>query len=471
MKPRHRSRLGSLAATSIIASLLCTSVHAQSSQRIRPQPITGAIKDAGVYHLGAGTWTRHSHVALIAGSSDILYNNTCNTGYFGAQGLNETWSDEGRVPSPWGPVVPPNENAGCHSAYTIEGFQIAYCTTLTTRYDITIGFQSSYTTCATSAPTQSFALTGLPHGTSSGGQNCWTVSIDLDALSQTFTLTADGTGTFPSGDAATNHLFGWQFTTNVATPPNSSGPVIAGMPLMTSLGPCPGVGDTAWDTLPGQPPSTSGTGMDTQAQFRIDNSSSVSSGCYFFGGGLLGSFHLTLNFHGACPSPHPGSYDCVPGTAAVLACPCGNPQSPALSIRGCNNSSATGGATLISSGIASLAADILVFHAIDEKPTASSILLQGNAFNAGGIVFGQGIRCVAGNLKRLYLHTASGGNVTAPSGADAPVSARSAALGDPIPAGTTREYLMYYRDPVVLGGCASSSTFNATQGQSITWQP
>jgi hypothetical protein len=71
----------------------------------------------------------------------------------------------------------------------------------------------------------------------------------------------------------------------------------------------------------------------------------------------------------------------------------------------------------------------------------------------------------------LYVHSANGGGVMAPSGSDPSVSARSAALGDPIAPGSMREYLMYYRDPTVLGGCPSSSTFNATQGQSILWQP
>jgi hypothetical protein len=450
-----------------LAATLCAPVHAQSTQRIHAQPITSPIKDAGIYHLGVGTWTRKSQAAI---GADIIYSNTCNTGYYGAQGLNETWSDEGRAPSPWGPVVPPNENAGCESTYTVNGFQISYCTMVAPgTFACTIGFQEAYLVCTLAAPQHTFVLTGLPGGPA-GGQGCWLLTIDLAASSQTFTMHADATGTFPNGDAATNHLFGWQFTTNVATTANSSGPIIAGHYPTSPGGPCPGVADTVWDSLPGQPPQGDGTGMDTQDRYRIDNGP-VASGCYYFGGNPLASFHLRLFATTGCPLPHPGTYDCVPGVAGVMACPCVNPQSPPLSIRGCNNSSATGGATLLSSGIASLAADILVFHAIGEKPTASSILLQGDAFNANGIVFGQGIRCAAGNLKRLYLHTASGGSVIAPSGSDASVSARSAALGDPIPSGATRQYMMYYRDPTVLGGCPSSSTFNATQGQSITWQP
>jgi len=81
------------------------------------------------------------------------------------------------------------------------------------------------------------------------------------------------------------------------------------------------------------------------------------------------------------------------------------------------------------------------------------------------------VRCVAGSLKRLYVHNAVGGSVTAPVGADLSVSARSAALGDPISAGSTRYYGVYYRDPTVLGGCPAASTFNITQSGSVQWQP
>ena len=160
---------------------------------------------------------------------------------------------------------------------------------------------------------------------------------------------------------------------------------------------------------------------------------------------------------------------CDPGVSGVLACPCGNP--PSGSGRGCNNSSNTGGAQLSATGTASLAADTVVFTSTGEKPTATSVVLQGTNSNAAGVVFGQGVRCVAGSLKRLYVHNAVGGSMTAPVGADLHVAARSAALGDTILAGSTRYYGVYYRDPVVLGGCAATSTFNLTQGGSILWQP
>jgi hypothetical protein len=165
----------------------------------------------------------------------------------------------------------------------------------------------------------------------------------------------------------------------------------------------------------------------------------------------------------------PGTNMCEPGSGGTMACPCANP--PSGSARGCDNSSSTGGAQLTSSGVASLSADTVVFATTGEKPTATSIVLQGNALLGAGVTFGQGVRCAGGTLKRLYVKTAAGGSITAPGPGDPTVSARSAALSDPIGAGTQRWYSVYYRDPIVLGGCPSGSTFNITQTQEVTWAP
>jgi phosphatidylinositol-3-phosphatase len=163
----------------------------------------------------------------------------------------------------------------------------------------------------------------------------------------------------------------------------------------------------------------------------------------------------------------PGTSYCDPGLNGVSACPCANaPSGPG---RGCDNSSSTGGAQLSSAGTASLAADSVVFTTSGEKPSATSVFLQGDASVHGGAVFGQGVRCAGGSLKRLYVKTASGGVASAPGLGDASVSARSAALGDTITAGATRYYGVYYRDPTVLGACPAASTFNITQSESVLW--
>jgi hypothetical protein len=69
----------------------------------------------------------------------------------------------------------------------------------------------------------------------------------------------------------------------------------------------------------------------------------------------------------------------------------------------------------------------------------------------------------------LYVKNAVAGSITAPHGADLPVHARSAQLGDTIAPGSHRYYGVYYRDPTVLGSCPASSTFNITQQLDVLW--
>ena len=160
---------------------------------------------------------------------------------------------------------------------------------------------------------------------------------------------------------------------------------------------------------------------------------------------------------------------CDAGADGVMACPCSN--APSGSGHGCDNSAATGGASLSASGAAYLSGDTLVFTTSGEKPAATSVLLQGTSLLSNGAVYGQGIRCVGGTLKRLFTKAAAGGSITAPNlgAGDPTVSARSAAKGSPISPGQSRWYLVFYRDPTVLGGCPASHTFNATQTGRIDW--
>jgi hypothetical protein len=163
----------------------------------------------------------------------------------------------------------------------------------------------------------------------------------------------------------------------------------------------------------------------------------------------------------------PGASICEPGTGGVIACPCAN--APAGGGLGCDNSASTGGAQLVATGIARLAFDTVVFTTSGEKPTATSIVLQGDGASSTGVAFGQGVRCVAGHLLRMYVEHAVGGSIRAPQGTGPHVHVRSAALGDAIAPGTRRYYGVYYRDPTVLGGCPGASTFNITQQLDVLW--
>jgi len=159
---------------------------------------------------------------------------------------------------------------------------------------------------------------------------------------------------------------------------------------------------------------------------------------------------------------------CFGDGSTITPCPCSNDGNLG---RGCDNSIATGGALLTSTGIASLGADTFVMTSSGERPTALSIFLQGDS-EISEVVYGDGLRCTGGTLKRLYTKNASGGAVTAPSGAEPSVSARSAAAGDPIPPLGTRLYQVYYRDPD-LTFCPSPTgdTFNISNGLRVHWVP
>ena len=154
------------------------------------------------------------------------------------------------------------------------------------------------------------------------------------------------------------------------------------------------------------------------------------------------------------------------GDSTGTSCPCSN---TGLLGHGCDNSVGTGGAILVGGGNALLSADTLVLTSSSERATAFSLFWQGDQEIAPR-VFGDGLGCMGGHLKRLFAHTASGGAAVAPQGPDPSVSARSAAMGNPIAPGTVRVYHVFYRDPDP-NFCPppSGATFNTTNGLRVVW--
>ena len=156
---------------------------------------------------------------------------------------------------------------------------------------------------------------------------------------------------------------------------------------------------------------------------------------------------------------------CAGDGSLATACPCGNAGATG---RGCDNSLASGGAKLAATG--STGPDTVVFTSSFEPASALTIFLQGNVDAPAGLTFGDGVRCVAGNLKRIAVVNASGGVATYPGAGDPSISARSAALGDPIPSGATRFYQAYYRD-ANLGFCPAPAgdAWNVSNGLKVVW--
>jgi hypothetical protein len=465
------------------------------------RPITAPVRYAGVYHLGTGTWT---HAGVLDGGGapptastgpGIIYDNTCHFGYYAQMPTGAIFVDEGRLPSTssvvinngWG--LGHDSEVGTQDTYTIDGFQISYCTSENSSRSYVMGFYEAYDACSPSpaTPTASFTLTGLPASSASGALACWVVDIDLSSSSLSFSMQADADQTYDGFTSGVHDTFGWSFELNSPAPLQQDGYLFAGGHLSAgSPYPCSGSDGTVFDSglqsaiYPANSDAISlgcgslaagafperGSGMGAQDRYRVENSPPMADGCYWMGT-TSGSFYLQLySANVTLPGTGPAQPFCDPGSGGVPACPCANP--PGGADRGCDNSGATGGASLTGSGSASLAADTLVFATAGELPSVTTSLVQGVS-TITGVAFGQGVRCVTGTLKRLYSHTASGGGISLPGPGDLPVSARSAALGDPIASGSQRFYFAMYRDPVVLGGCPASRTFNCTNASAVLW--
>lgn len=477
--------------------LLGATAFAQGNLGGQLRPITAPVKYAGVYHLGTGTWTHGQQGTAATAAAGIIYDNTCTSGYYGGMPTGAIFTDEGRLPSTTSTVLANSwglgndSEVGTQQSYSIDGFQIAYCTSDATPRTYDMKFYEAYDACAVAAanPTAAFTITGLPASTVAGAQACWIVDLDLCAASLSFNMQGDADGQYTGASTGVGDTFGWSFKLTSPSLSAGDGFIIAGGVVSAgSPQTCSGSDGTVFDT--GSVSSTypanqdainlgcgtlaagatpeEGSGMGSQDRFRIESLPGTPDGCYFFGGNPAGSFHLQL-YSGSVTLPNvsPMVAFCDPASGGVIGCPCGNPA--AGSGRGCDNSAATGGASIAASGSANLASDTLSFVTAGQRPTGTTILLQGTASIATGAGFGQGVRCVGGSLKRLYVQAAVGGSITAPPVGGPTVSARSAALGDVIAPGTHRYYSAYYRDPVVLGGCNALFTFNITNAGDVLW--
>ena len=164
-------------------------------------------------------------------------------------------------------------------------------------------------------------------------------------------------------------------------------------------------------------------------------------------------------------NPVPGTTLCFGDGTQTVACPCANTGATG---HGCENSASTGGAVLGVAGEPN--PDTVVLLSSGELPNALSIFLQGSTLLATPAVFGDGVRCIGGTLKRLAAHNAVSGAVQFPQSGDPSITARSAALGDPIAPGSIRYYQTYYRDPN-LTFCPNppGNSWNVTNGIQIQW--
>jgi hypothetical protein len=223
-------------------------------------------------------------------------------------------------------------------------------------------------------------------------------------------------------------------------------------------------GNLSWSTSTfAQNQNANAIRWGTTYNFHFDANASPTSGTITIGTFKnAGSVQTTSDVPGGTVTNAPFCF----GDGSLLTyCPCFNYGDPA---HGCENSQTTHGAILGMAG--SVSPDTAVLTSSGELPSALTIFLQGDGMDSNGLIYGDGVRCVVGTLKRLYVKNASAGVVSAPAGGDLSITARSAALGDPISPGSTRYYQCYYRDPSP-SFCSSptGSTFNVSSGQIIFW--
>ena len=221
-------------------------------------------------------------------------------------------------------------------------------------------------------------------------------------------------------------------------------------------------GTLSWATTPfATNPNANAIRWQALYNFRFDANAAPAAGTV-----TLGTFKNagSVQFTGDVPGGNTsvGTAYCFGDGTSGTSCPCLNFGSPGS---GCANSANANGALLGATGTTT--PDTVVLASSGELPSALTIFLQGNASLSTPVVFGAGLRCAAGTLLRLGSHNAVSGSTSFPQGGDPSITARSAALGDPIAVGSTRYYLAYYRDPSV--SFCPPATFNSTQGLSIVW--
>lgn len=148
------------------------------------------------------------------------------------------------------------------------------------------------------------------------------------------------------------------------------------------------------------------------------------------------------------------------GDGSGTPCPCGN-ISPLGLGRGCLNSTGAG-ASLRASGSARIGDDRLVLTGTS-MPNALAVFFQGTQLlNSGaGVVFGDGLACVGGNVVRLGSSTNVAGGSHVPG-----VGAAALHVRGNVTAPGERFYSVLYRNAASF---CTPSTFNQTNALRIVW--
>ena len=163
----------------------------------------------------------------------------------------------------------------------------------------------------------------------------------------------------------------------------------------------------------------------------------------------------------------PGVGYCFGDPGSGTPCPCSNDNDGSIPGSGCDNGVFTSGAKLVGSGTASLSSDTLVLAATHLEPQNSGLYFQANHDLSPGSVWGDGLRCAGGSLKRLGVRFADAAGASDTSAWATSISLRA---GNVV-AGTTYYYQCWYRTTSGPPCGPGVNEFNSTNGYAVTWAP
>ena len=165
--------------------------------------------------------------------------------------------------------------------------------------------------------------------------------------------------------------------------------------------------------------------------------------------------------------PEPGTGYCF-GDGSGTQCPCGNNSDGTVPGSGCANGVSASGAKLTASGDASLSNDTLVLYGTGLDPLNSGLYFQANDDLSPGIIWGDGLQCAGGQLKRLGVRFSDATGASDTSAWTTPISV----WAGNVLAGDTKRYQLWYRDTSGGQPCGVGvNDFNSTNGYEITWTP
>jgi hypothetical protein len=159
------------------------------------------------------------------------------------------------------------------------------------------------------------------------------------------------------------------------------------------------------------------------------------------------------------PVPAPVPFCFGDGTSG--ACPCAN-QSTVGNNEGCLHSPGVVGGKLIASGGSSIQCDSLQLCASQLLGT-NCLFVQGSTAPAGPFAFGDGLRCIGGQLKRIAISPISGGNACL---GGLGTTTQIHTIGAVVPG--TYGYQVWYRDNT---NYCTAFAYNMTNGVLVTWVP